>query len=138
MGPTNPGAAAQSAAAALWLASILTDVVPQAPIMTKKHCGGLGLGVPFFDDDHLLNIICIIFDLADLQAESGLSPQSRGHPPPSTAAFKKCLRAAVEHLGEHKVHRQRPQRRGDPGLARQSAVSEPVSTAGRELVPAGG
>lgn len=54
MGPTNPGAAAQSAAAALWLASILTDVVPQAPIMPKKHFLSVGLAtVPLFDDDHL-------------------------------------------------------------------------------------
>jgi len=43
MGPTNPGAAAQSAAAALWLAPILTDVVPQAPIMPKKHFLSVGL-----------------------------------------------------------------------------------------------
>ena len=47
MGPTNPGAAAQSAAAALWLASILTDVVPQAPIMPKKHSSSGGLDTQF-------------------------------------------------------------------------------------------
>jgi hypothetical protein len=37
MGPTNPGAAAQLVAAALWLASILTKVVPQAHFIPQKQ-----------------------------------------------------------------------------------------------------